>query len=81
MTGLMSHHWVIVRRDRPQLFYAMCCAFMKRPGYTVVLDRREMTRRRMSRFGHQDRRSTHAEVQPFAIMRRVTSADRRQTPS
>jgi hypothetical protein len=64
----MARHWVIVRRDRPELFHALSLAFMRRRGYVVVLDRRVAPRRGSERNDRQERRCHLADVEPFAIM-------------
>lgn len=64
----MKRHWVIVRRDRPELFHALSCAFMRRRGYVVVLDRRVVCRRGVDRTVNQERRLVRADVEPFAIV-------------
>jgi hypothetical protein len=61
-------HWVIVRRDRPELFYPLSCAFLKRRGYVVVVDRREGSRRAQERPMGPERRRLRAEMDPFAIV-------------
>jgi len=64
----MKRHWVIVRRDRPELFHALSCAFMRRREYVVVLDRRVTSRRGVDRNHSQERRMQLADVEPFAIV-------------
>lgn len=64
----MARHWVIVRRDRPELFHALSCAFMRRRGYVVVLDRRVTSRRGTDRNESPERRTYLADVEPFAIV-------------
>jgi hypothetical protein len=64
----VARHWVIVRRDRVELFNALSGAFMKRRGYVVVLDRRTENRRRTERKDMPERRRRSADVEPFAIM-------------
>ena len=64
----MERHWVIVRRDRPELFHALSCAFMRRREYVVVLDRRVASRRGADRIHNRERRVQLADVEPFAIM-------------
>lgn len=64
----MARHWVIVRRDRPELFNALSCAFMRRRGYVVILDRRVAARRSVDRNDRQERRLHLADVEPFAIV-------------
>ena len=64
----MTRHWVIVRRDRPELFHALSCAFMRRRGYVVVLDRRVTSRRGQERNTNPERRNYLADVEPFAIV-------------
>jgi hypothetical protein len=63
----MERHWVIVRRDRPELFHALSLAFMRRRGYVVVLDRRVASRRNSER-DRNERRMHLADVEPFAIV-------------
>ena len=64
----MTRHWVIVRRDRPELFQALSVAFMRRRGYVVVLDRRVTSRRGQERNTNPERRNYLADVEPFAIV-------------
>ena len=64
----MARHWVIVRRDRPELFHALSCAFMRRRGYVVVFDRRVVSRREAERDVSPERRTYRADVEPFAIV-------------
>jgi hypothetical protein len=64
----MTRHWVIVRRDRPELFHALSVAFMRRRGYVVVLDRRVVSRRGQERNTNLERRAYLADVEPFAIV-------------
>ena len=71
----MERHWVIVRRDRPELFHALSLAFMRRRGYVVVLDRRVASRRGSERRDRQERRVRLADVEPFAIVEGATSTE------
>ena len=64
----MQQHWVIVRRDRPELFDALSYAFMRRRGYIVVLDRRIASRGDIDRIHNRERRAQLADVEPFAIV-------------
>jgi len=64
----VARHWVIVRRDRPELYQALSCAFLKRREYVVVLDRRTANRRAGERETNPERRRQAADVEPFAIM-------------
>lgn len=64
----MARHWVIVRRDRPELFHALSYAFMRRQGYVVIQDRRLEARRAADRENSQERRRRLADVEPFAIV-------------
>lgn len=73
----MAQHWVIVRRDRPELFHALSCAFMRRQGYVVIQDRRVCPRRTEDRDTSQERRRRLADVEPFAIVPGCGYSDRR----
>jgi hypothetical protein len=73
----MTRHWVIVRRDRPELFQALSVAFMRRRGYVVVLDRRVTSRRGQERNTNPERRNYLADVEPFAIVAGSQGVDRR----
>ena len=72
----MTRHWVIVRRDRPELFQALSVAFMRRRGYVVVLDRRVTSRRGQERNTNPERRNYLADVEPFAIVAGSQGGDR-----
>ena len=72
----MPQHWVIVRRDRPELFHALCCAFLKRREYIVVMDRRQAQRRGPERPDGGERRQLRADVEPFAIVPRTGTPSR-----
>ena len=63
-------HWVIVARDRPDLLEPLTCAFLKRPEYTVIVDRRDAGRRHSDRSYPTDRRFKDPELEPYAIVRR-----------
>ncbi len=71
----MARHWVIVRRDRPELFHALSCAFMRRRGYVVVLDRRVTPRQGADRNASPERRTYLADVEPFAIVAGSTARE------
>ena len=71
----MERHWVIVRRDRLELFHALSCAFMRRREYVVVLDRRIASRRGIDRVNNRERRVQLADVEPFAIVPGSTADD------
>ena len=73
----MTRHWVIVRRDRPELFQALSVAFMRRRGYVVVLDRRVTSRRGQERNTNPERRNYLADVEPFAIVAGSQGGDSR----
>ncbi|MDQ3420687.1 MAG: hypothetical protein M3541_18260 [Acidobacteriota bacterium] len=72
----MARNWVIVRRDRPELFHALSVAFMRRRGYVVVLDRRVTARRGAERNTTPERRNYLADVEPFAIVAGSATRDK-----
>src|SRR4051812_15368743 len=63
-----THYWVLVRRNRPKLFEGLSATLGQRPGYVVVMDRRERGTDRRTALRHQERRSRDAEIDPFAIV-------------
>lgn len=64
----VRRHWVIVRRDRPELFTALSLAYLRRRSYVVIMDRRVGATERRGRPVTTERRRLLADVQPFAIV-------------